>query len=84
MIAQRIGRTHTLQVPALSLYEATSVLMDMLDTLGLDGFVYFVFDPDSVELLQRTSYLAQVESLSELQYVQYGQQGVPVKLREVL
>ncbi len=81
---QRHARTHTLAFPALAHDEAVAVLRDMLDELGQDRFVYFVMDPDAAELLQRTSYLAQVEQLPEVQLVAYGQQVVPVKLREVL
>ena len=82
--ARSKGRTLSLAFPMVTDAVAVTVLRDMVEALGIDGQVYVVMDPDATTTLQRTAFLANLRSLSGVQYAAAGYGSFPMVLDEVL
>lgn len=81
---KRRARTLSLQFLNLPEAEATAVMSQMQQDLGVSGHVYVVPDVDDTAFLQRRAFLATLRQLSSVQLAAAGYASIALVLDEVL
>lgn len=83
--ARRRGlRAQTVQLDHLDADEAHQAILEMQRTLGRDGELYFVHDPDQSDIWRRQrSYLATLEETDPLESPYIANHATSLRLREV-
>lgn len=81
---KRNQRLMPFEIQNLPVREAFSSFFDMQGSLDIHKQLFFIFDPDDIELMHRRAFLSTIRELNPLQFPYFDVNNVPLELIEVI
>lgn len=81
---KRNQRLMPFEIQNLPTREAFSSFFDMQGNLDIHKQLFFIFDPEDIELMHRRAFLATIRELNPLQFPYFDVNNVPLELIEVI